>query len=212
MTTVLIADDHAVIRAGIAMMLDGADGIEVIGEAADGDAALAGAREHRPEVILMDVRMPGTDGITATEAIVAEGLSAVIVLTTFDLDEYVFGALHAGASGFLLKTASASAIIDAVRAVARGDAVLAPEVTRRVVAAVDRRPPAPTHRPAVPTPLTDREHDVLRCLGQGYSNAQIASTLFITEATVKSHVSRVLMKLGLTSRVQAAIAWQEMNA
>lgn len=215
MTTVLLADDHAAIRAGIRMMLEPAEGIEVVGEAADGDQAIAGARELAPEVILMDVRMPGTDGIRATEVIVGESICPVIVLTTFDLDEYVFGALRAGASGFLLKTASAEEIIDAVRAVVRGDAALSPEVTRRVVDTFRTGPGTsrvtPGAPPAAVDDLTARERDVLRCLGDGLANAEIAATLFITEATVKSHVSRVLMKLGLESRVQAAILVRDLG-
>lgn len=225
-TTVLLADDHAAIRAGLRMMLEHADGITVVGEASDGDEAVDAAERLRPDVTLMDVRMPGTDGIAATERIVGLGLCPVIVLTTFDLDDYVFGALRAGASGFLVKTASASEIVDAVRAVARGDAVLSPDVTRRVIDAVrDRRtstgtataittPDAPTapEAPEASPPtgpdlsdLTERERDVARCLGDGLSNAEIATHLYITEATVKTHVSRVLMKLGVASRVQAAI-------
>ncbi|WLP92759.1 response regulator transcription factor [Gordonia sp. NB41Y] len=208
-TTVLIADDHAAIRAGIRMLLDPAEGLEVVGEAADGDQALTAARSLRPDVVLMDVRMPGTDGITATARIVAEDLCPVIVLTTFDLDEYVFGALRAGASGFLLKTASADEIVDAVRAVARGDAVLSPAITTRVVESF-RSPGAPAPLPVLDD-LTDRERDVLRCLGEGLSNAEIGGRLFITEATVKTHVSRVLMKLGLASRVQAAILVRDLG-
>ncbi|MGC4933088.1 response regulator [Gordonia sp. DT30] len=215
MTAVLIADDHAAIRAGVRMMLEPADGIVVVGEAADGDQAIAAARELRPDVVVMDVRMPGTDGIRATEVIVGEGLCPVIVLTTFDHDEYVFGALRAGASGFLLKTASAEAIIDAVRAAQRGDATLSPEVTRRVVdtfrSAPERRRAAPATPPAALAELTARERDVLRCLGEGLANADIAATLFVTEATVKTHVSRVLMKLGLESRVQAAILVRDLG-
>ncbi|AFA71459.1 putative two component transcriptional regulator, LuxR family [Gordonia polyisoprenivorans VH2] len=213
MTTILIADDHAAIRAGLRMMLEPAEGIDVIGEATDGDQAITGARDLRPDVVLMDVRMPGTDGIRATEVIVGEGICPVVVLTTFDLDEYVFGALRAGASGFLLKTASAEVIIDAVRAVVRGDAALSPEITRRVVDAV-RTTPGGSPTPPPPTALDDltaRERDVLRCLGEGLANAEIASTLFITEATVKTHVSRVLMKLGLESRVQAAILVRDLG-
>ncbi|GAA1482316.1 response regulator transcription factor [Gordonia sinesedis] len=224
-TTVLLADDHAAIRAGLRMMLEHADGITVVGEAADGDEAVESAERLRPDVALMDVRMPGTDGIAATERIVGSGLCPVIVLTTFDLDDYVFGALRAGASGFLVKTASASEIVDAVRAVARGDAVLSPDVTRRVIDAVRGRRTSTGTATALPTPgaapepppevapppgpdladLTERERDVARCLGDGLSNAEIAAHLYITEATVKTHVSRVLMKLGVASRVQAAI-------
>ncbi|UZF56776.1 response regulator transcription factor [Gordonia polyisoprenivorans] len=212
MTTILIADDHAAIRAGLRMMLEPAEGIDVIGEATDGDRAITGARDLRPDVVLMDVRMPGTDGIRATEVIVGENICPVVVLTTFDLDEYVFGALRAGASGFLLKTASAEAIIDAVRAVVRGDAALSPEITRRVVDAVRAAPGgSPTPPPTTLDDLTARERDVLCCLGNGLANAEIASTLFITEATVKTHVSRVLMKLGLESRVQAAILVRDLG-
>ncbi len=191
MTTILIADDHAAIRAGLRMMLEPDEGIDVIGEAIDGDQAITGARELRPDVVLMDVRMPGTDGFRATEVIVGETICPVVVLTTFDLDGYVFGALRAGASGLLLKTASAEAIIEAVRAVVRGDAALSPEVTRRVVDAVRTTPGgSPTPPPTTFDDLTAREGDVLRCLGDGLANAEIASTLFITEATVKTHVSR----------------------
>jgi DNA-binding NarL/FixJ family response regulator len=205
---VLLADDHAAIRAGLRMLLADA-GIEVVGEAADGDAAVTNARALRPDVVLMDLRMPGTDGITATRAITAEGLADVLVLTTFDLDEYVDGALAAGAAGFLLKTAEPAALVDAVRRVAAGDGVLAPEVTRRVLARLATRPPAV----AVPEPeaadrvaaLTGRERDVLAALGRGLSNQGVAADLTISEATAKTHVSRVLAKLGVTSRVQAAI-------
>ncbi|MCS3876618.1 response regulator [Gordonia amarae] len=212
MTTVLIADDHAAVRAGVRMMLENAGDIEVVGEAADGDEAITAARTLRPDVALLDVRMPGTDGITATATLVAERICPVVILTTFDLDDYVFGALAAGAGGFLLKTASAETIVGAVRAVAAGDAVLAPEVTRRVV---DTFRSAPRTEPvaASGTPdfgaLTDRERDVLGCLGDGLSNGEIGKRLYITEATVKTHVSRVLAKLGLSSRVQAAILVRE---
>ena len=215
MIRVLLADDHAAIRAGLRMLLATADDIEVIGEAGDGAVAVANARALRPDVVLMDVRMPGTDGVTATRQIVEEGLSEVLVLTTFDLDEYVFGALRAGAAGFLLKTAEATALVDAVRHVAAGDGVVAPEVTRRLIAELS----APRERngggnrvgPARPLPadLTPRERDVLAGLGCGLSNAQLAAELTISEATAKTHVSRVLAKLGVTSRVQAAIAARE---
>ena len=213
---VLIADDHAAIRAGLRMLLDAADDVEVVGEAADGDAAVTNARALRPDVVLMDLRMPGTDGIAATRAVVAQGLADVLVLTTFDLDEYVDGALRAGAAGFLLKTAEPAALLDAVRRVAAGDGVLAPEVTRRVLAqlsgastpavAADPAPGAPPHL-ADPrlAELTPREVDVLGALGRGLSNQGIADELVITEATAKTHVSRVLAKLGVVSRMQAAI-------
>lgn len=212
MIRVLLADDHAAIRAGLRMLLATAGDIEVIGEAGDGAVAVANARALRPDVVLMDVRMPGTDGVTATRQIVEEGLAEVLVLTTFDLDEYVFGALRAGAAGFLLKTAEATALVDAVRHVAAGDGVVAPEVTRRLIAKLaepqDGNGAAGRGGPvrALPADLTPRERDVLAGLGCGLSNAELAAELVISEATAKTHVSRVLAKLGVTSRVQAAIA------
>jgi DNA-binding NarL/FixJ family response regulator len=212
MIRVLLADDHAAIRAGLRMLLATAGDIEVIGEAGDGAVAVANTRALRPDVVLMDVRMPGTDGVTATRQIVEEGLSEVLVLTTFDLDEYVFGALRAGAAGFLLKTAEATALVDAVRHVAAGDGVVAPEVTRRLIAELsaprDRNGVGHRGGPAsaLPADLTPRERDVLAGLGNGLSNADLAGELMISEATAKTHVSRVLAKLGVTSRVQAAIA------
>ncbi|WP_328529620.1 response regulator transcription factor [Nocardioides sp. NBC_00368] len=211
MIRVLLADDHAAIRAGLRMLLATAGDIEVVGEAADGATAVANARALRPDVVLMDVRMPGTDGVTATRQVVDEGLADVLVLTTFDLDEYVFGALRAGAAGFLLKSAEASALIDAVRHVAAGDGVVAPEVTRRVLAELTnpRQPSAAATETRLPADLTPRERDVLAALGQGLSNADIAERLVISEATAKTHVSRVLAKLEVTSRVQAAIVARE---
>ncbi|MBF6330281.1 response regulator [Nocardia transvalensis] len=206
---VLIADDHGAIRAGLRVILDTADGIEVVGEAADGDIAVAQTKALRPDVVLMDVRMPGVDGITATERIVADGLARVLILTTFDLDEYVFRTLRAGASGFILKSASGPALVDAVRAVAAGDGVLAPEVTRAVITAFAAGSPPAEPQPDLLADLTDREREVLDCLGEGLSNAQIAGRLYIGEATVKTHVSRVLTKLGVRSRVQAAILARE---
>ncbi|MFD7023321.1 response regulator [Promicromonospora sukumoe] len=216
MIRVLLADDHAAIRAGLRMLLATAGDIEVVGEAGDGAVAVTNARALRPDVVLMDVRMPGTDGVTATRQIVDEGLSEVLVLTTFDLDEYVFGALRAGAAGFLLKTAEASALVDAVRHVAAGDGVVAPEVTRRLIAelsaprpggnGVGRRNGNGNGAATLPADLTPRERDVLAGLGSGLSNSDLAAALTISEATAKTHVSRVLAKLGVTSRVQAAIA------
>lgn len=211
---VLLADDHAAIRSGLRLILEHDPGIEVVGEAADGAAAVANARALRPDVVLMDVRMPGTDGIEATRTITSDGLADVLVLTTFDVDEYVFGTLRAGAAGFLLKSVSAPVLVDAVHRVAAGEGVLAPEVTRRLlatfVAGGDGAPSADGSATADDVPgldlLTDRERDVLRCLGQGMSNADVARALSITEGTAKTHVSRVLAKLGCTSRVQAAIA------
>lgn len=201
--TVVLADDHAAIRAGLRLLLESTGEVRVIGEAADGAAALRQARALKPDVVVMDVRMPRVDGLAATASVVAETDSAVLVLTTFDLDEYVLGALSAGASGFLLKSAGGDELIRAVLAVAAGDAVLDPKVTRAVIAAI----PRPGTEPAAVdlSALTDRERDVLAGLGEGLSNQQIARRLDIGEATVKTHVSRVLMKLGVQSRVQAAV-------
>ncbi|MGD9529593.1 response regulator [Pseudonocardia sp.] len=200
---VVVADDHVAVRTGLVMILDSAPDITVVGEAADGLAAVEIVRSSHPDVVLMDVRMPGIDGIEATRRL--RDLSEILVLTTFDLDDYVDEALAAGAAGFLLKSVEAPALLAAVRSVARGDGVLAPEVTRRLIdrlAAGGRRPV----RPPGLDELTSRETDVLALLGQGLSNAEIAADLVITEATAKTHVSRVLAKLGLRSRAQAAVA------
>lgn len=212
MIRVLLADDHGAIRAGLRLMLETADDVAVVGEAADGEAAVGNARALRPDVVLMDVRMPGTDGIEATRRITREGLADVLVLTTFDIDEYVLGALRAGAAGFLLKSVDAPSLLDAVRRVGAGEGVVAPEVTRRVLAELQARPPAPTP-PAPPGlgTLTDREREVLACLGEGLSNAGLAHALDITEATAKTHVSRVLAKLDCASRVQAAILARDLG-
>jgi len=207
--SVLLADDHCAIRAGLRLVLEAAPDIEVVAEAADGEGALRQARALRPDVVLMDIRMPGTDGIEATRAITGAGLSEVLILTTFDIDEYLFGALRAGAAGFLLKTVEPGNLIEAVRRVAAGDGVIAPEVTRRLLAAFTSMPaPPPEDRPELGS-LTSRERDILAALGRGLSNADIAVELSISEATAKTHVSRVLAKLGLTSRVQAAIIAKE---
>ncbi|WP_152192481.1 response regulator [Georgenia satyanarayanai] len=205
---VIVADDHAAIRSGLRLILESADDVTVVAEAADGTSAVTNARALRPDVVLMDVRMPGTDGIAATRTVVADGLADVLVLTTFDLDEYVFGALRAGAAGFLLKTVDAATLLDAVRRVAAGEGVVAPEVTRRLLHAFAGTP-EPAAPPADVSSLTEREREVLTGLGQGLSNAGLATSLRISEATAKTHVSRVLAKLGCTSRVQAAIRARE---
>jgi DNA-binding NarL/FixJ family response regulator len=198
---VLIADDQAMVREGLSVLLGAQPGIEVVGEAADGREAVAKAAALRPDVVLMDVRMPVMDGLAATRAI--EG-PRVIVLTTFDLDEYVYEALRNGASGFLLKDASAAALAEAVRVVAAGDALLAPSVTRRLIGEFARLGPA-SGTGAKLEQLTARETEVLVLVARGLSNAEIAADLVIAEQTVKTHVSRVLVKLGLRDRTQAAV-------
>jgi DNA-binding NarL/FixJ family response regulator len=200
---VLVADDHAAIRAGLTMILDGAPDIEVVAEAEDGAAAVRKASALRPDVVLMDVRMPGTDGLEATRQVIEAGTAQVIVLTTFDMDEYVYGAMRAGAAGFLLKSVDAGRLVESVRLVAAGDGVIEPSVTRRLMATFAASP-APVTPPGLDE-LTQREHEVLVCLGEGLSNQQIARRLGVGEATVKTHVSRVLTKLDLRSRVQAAV-------
>lgn len=209
---VVLADDQPAVRAGLVLILGGSPGIEVVGEAADGDEAVRLCRESRPDVAVLDVRMPRRDGISATRAIVADGLADVLVLTTFDLDEYVFGALRAGAAGFLLKDTDADGLVAAVRTVARGDGFIAPAVTRRLITAFAATAPGASAatRAALDT-LTPRERDVLACLGLGLSNQQIADRLLLAESTTKTHVSRILAKLGLRSRVQAAILAQDLG-
>lgn len=220
---VLLVDDHAVVRTGFRMILEAA-GIEVVGEAANGADAAASASVLRPDVVCMDVQMPGVDGIEGTRRIVAdESLdTAVVIVTTFDRDDYLFQALQAGASGFLLKNADPDDLVTAVRVAAAGDALLAPEVTRRVIArfapaltsepedsarppATAPRPPATNARPGVVPDLTEREREVLALVGQALSNAEIAQRLYIGEATVKTHVSNVLQKLGARDRVAAVV-------
>ncbi len=205
-TSVVIADDQGMVRAGFRSLLDSEPGLRVVGEAADGEQAIHVVRRLRPDVVLMDIRMPVLDGIAATSRLVIEGVrSRILVLTTFDLDEYVFEALRAGASGFLLKDAPAEELVAAIRVVAAGDALLDPGVTRRVIDAFVHRPEPPAHRVEALTSLTRREREVLGLLARGQANADIARRLFVSEATTKTHVSNVLGKLGLRDRVQAVI-------
>lgn len=242
---VLLVDDQHLVRSGFALILSVEDDIEVVGQAPDGAKALAAARELRPDVILMDVQMPVLDGIQATAQIVAEDLARVVILTTFDRDDYLFDALRAGASGFLLKNADPEHLVEAVRTVAHGHALLAPEVTRRVIAQMvngdDGDDPPGATAPTAPTSgsvpaarssapgdtgvgarpagsaqaahrldlLTDREREVLTLVAQGMSNAEIASQLFLGEATIKTHVSSVLSKLRVRDRVQAVVVAYE---
>ncbi|HEY4557021.1 MAG TPA: response regulator transcription factor [Enteractinococcus sp.] len=206
MIRVLIADDHAAIRAGLRMILDNADNIEVVAEAADGHAALHNAHALQPDVILMDLQMPNLDGIAATRQLAAAGMN-VLVLTTYDHDDYVFGAVRAGAAGFLLKTAEAAEILQAIQRVAAGQGAIAPEVSRRIFAAIANDPTTETSPPATGSlqDLTEREIEVLTQIGYGSSNKQIARHLGITIGTTKTHVSHILEKLGIDSRTQAAL-------
>jgi DNA-binding NarL/FixJ family response regulator len=205
---VLLVDDQHLIRLGFRMVLEAEDDIEVVGEAADGEAAIREASRLSPDVVLMDVRMPTLDGIAATKRIVADSPGArILILTTFDLDEYAFSALRAGASGFLLKDAQGTELVAAVRAVHRGDAALAPRVTRRLVELVGSLPneSADDTAPAALRSLTEREHEVFLAMARGLTNAEIAEKLFLSESTVKTHVGRVLQKLDARDRVQAVI-------
>ncbi len=206
---VLIVDDQVLVRSGFAMILSVEDDLEVVGQAADGVQALDLARTVRPDVVLMDVQMPVMDGIEATRRLVAEDLGRVVILTTFDRDDYLFDALQAGASGFLLKNAEPEALVEAVRAVGHGHALLAPEVTRRVIERMSATATSPVGQPAPPprvlAQLTEREREVLVLLGGGLSNAEIAEQLVVGEATVKTHVSNLLAKLHLRDRVQAVV-------
>jgi DNA-binding NarL/FixJ family response regulator len=203
---VLIADDQALVRGGFRSILAGQDDIEVVGEAEDGNETIELAERLQPDVVLMDIRMPGIDGIEATRRLAARGIAArVLVLTTFDIDDYVYEAMKAGASGFLLKTAPPRQLADAVRTIAAGDALLAPSITRRLVEQFVRRPPPGTTVPPALDELTERECDVLKLLARALSNAEIAAELVVSEATVKSHVNRILTKLNLRDRAQAIV-------
>jgi DNA-binding NarL/FixJ family response regulator len=211
MIRVVLVDDQAMVRAGFRMILESESDITVVGEAADGREAIDVVKRSSPHVVLMDVRMPVMDGIEATESIVSSETEArVLILTTFDLDDYVYSALRAGASGFLLKDAPAEQLINAVRVIAAGDALLAPSVTRLLIEQVSRQPTLPTvtDRPGL-AELTERELEVLMLMARGLSNGEIAGHLFLGEATVKTHVGRVLAKLGVRDRVQAVVAAYE---
>jgi DNA-binding NarL/FixJ family response regulator len=213
---VVLADDQALLRKGFRMILEAEDGIEIVGEASDGSDAVRLVELYGPDVVLMDVRMPVLDGIEATRAITTSAAGSetrVLILTTFDLDEYAFSALRAGASGFLLKDVPPAELVGAIRTVARGDAVVSPRVTRRLLEEyADKLPdlssngsaPSPDDHPAI-AQLTDREREVLLAVADGLSNAEIAERLYVSEATVKSHVGRLLAKLGLRDRVQAVV-------
>jgi DNA-binding NarL/FixJ family response regulator len=203
---VLIADDQALVRGGFRMILEAQEDIQVVGEASDGREALAQARQLDPDVVLMDIRMPELDGLDATRELVQEdGSARVLVLTTFDLDEYVYEAMKAGASGFLLKDVRPEQLAEAVRVVAAGDSLLAPAITRRLVEEFVRRPRPGSDRPDRLSELTEREVEVLKLLARGLSNAEVASALFVSEATVKTHVAHVLTKLKIRDRVQAVV-------
>ena len=202
---VVIADDQPMMRAGFKAVLEATGNIHVVAEAANGEEAVAAANEHAPDVVLMDIRMPGMDGIEATRRLPRQ---RVLILTTFGLDEYIIDALRAGASGFLLKDVPPEHLVDGIRAVANGDALLAPSITRRLLDAYAHRLPdghAPATRSARLDPLTEREREVLLAVARGLSNAEIASRLVVSEATVKTHVGRILTKLDLRDRVQAVI-------
>ncbi|GLY95376.1 response regulator transcription factor [Actinoplanes sp. NBRC 103695] len=205
-TRVLLVDDQALVREGMAMVLGQEPGLRIVGEAGDGRAGVRLARLHQPDVVLMDVRMPVLDGIEATREIVEHCPgSRVLILTTFDLDEYALAGLRAGASGFLLKDARSAELVDAVRTVAAGEAVASPRITRRLLDHYRSGPPPASSDPPLPVALTAREHEVLVAIGRGLSNAEIAAELFLSESTVKTHVGRVLAKLGARDRVHAVI-------
>ena len=206
-TRVLIVDDQSLVRAGFRMILEAEEDIEIVGEAADGLTAVLAARETEPDVILMDVRMPNVDGLEATRRLLEgkESGPRILILTTFDLDEYVYEALRAGASGFLLKDTPPEQLVEAIRVVAGGDALLAPQITRRVIAEFVRRPPSTVRQAAGLDELTVRELEILRYIARGLSNAEIAADAHVSETTVKTHVARILMKLRLRDRVQAVV-------
>jgi len=204
---IVVADDQELVRAGFSMILDAQPDFEVVAEASDGASAIAAVRAHEPDVVLLDIRMPGVDGIEAARTVCAETTCRAIMLTTFDLDEYVYQALRAGASGFLLKDVRRDDLVHAVRVVAAGEALLAPSITRKLIAEfTSRAEPGPAPRLEV---LTAREQETLKMISRGLTNAEIAEAMFVSEHTVKTHVSNVLGKLGLRDRIQAVIAAYE---
>ena len=210
MIRVVLADDQELVRSGFAMILNAQPDIEVAGEAGDGAAAIAAVGEHDPDVVLLDIRMPGLDGIEAAKAVCAQTRTRAIMLTTFDQDDYVYDALYAGASGFLLKDVRRDDLVHAVRVVAAGESLLAPAVTRRLISDITRnRPRSGTTGSDRLSVLTERERETLRLLGRGLSNAEIAAAMVVSEHTVKTHVSNVLAKLGIRDRVQAVIVAYE---
>ena len=213
MIRVVVVDDQELVRAGLVTMLETKEGIEVAAEAADGADAVEKVKLHRPDLVLMDIRMPRMDGIEATRRIVALGDRAprVLILTTFDVDEYVYEAMRAGAGGFLLKDSTPDRLAEAIRVVARGEALLAPTITRRLVEHFVTRPAPGAERHPALEELTPRELDILRHVARGSSNGEIAATLFLSEATVKTHVTRVLGKLGVRGRVQAVVLAYEVG-
>lgn len=208
MIRVLIADNEALVRGGFRMILEAQDDIEVVGEATDGSEVIELTRQSSPDVVLMDIRMPGMSGLEATRRLVTDSSGEgprVLILTTFDLDEYVYEAMRAGASGFLLKSAPPGELAGAIRAVASGDVLLAPAITKRLIEEFVSKAPPGQEGPSFVGLLTDREREVLRMLARGLSNAEIASELVVSEATIKTHVNRILGKLGLRDRVQAVV-------
>jgi DNA-binding NarL/FixJ family response regulator len=209
MTSVVLADDQELVRTGLRALLE-ARGVEVLAEAEHGRAAVEATRLRKPEVLLMDIRMPVMDGIAATREVVSSGLATrVLILTTYDLDEYVYEALRAGAAGFMLKATPADRLVDAIDVVAAGEALLAPSLTQRLIAEHVRRPPPMSGVPDELNELTEREREVLTLVARGLSNDEIAATLVVSLATVKTHVNRILTKLGLRSRVQAVVTAYE---
>ncbi len=212
MIRVLLADDQALVRGGFRMLLESADDIEVVGEAADGEQAVAMVAAEHPDVVLMDIRMPGIDGLEATRRIAADpGLAAtrILVLTTFEADEYVYAALRGGASGFLVKDTEPAELVQAVRIIARGDSLLSPSITRRLIADIAARPAADVRVPPDLSELTDREREVLILVGGGLSNDEIATRLFLSPLTAKTHVSRIMSKLSARDRAQLVVTAYE---